>query len=105
MKNYDVIIIGGGPAGLNAALYAARKELRAVVITTDFGGQILLTSEIENCQQAQLRNRDRHNNLKKYSILTATVYRCCLNQCIWYILHELSHHINTKRICNTRKDQ
>lgn len=48
MKNYDVIIIGGGPAGLNAALYAARKEIRAVVITTDFGGQILLTSEIEN---------------------------------------------------------
>lgn len=48
MKEYDVIIIGGGPAGMNAAMYAARKELRAAVITTDFGGQILLTSEIEN---------------------------------------------------------
>ena len=48
MKEYDIIIIGGGPAGMNAAMYAARKELRAVVVTTDFGGQILLTSEIEN---------------------------------------------------------
>lgn len=48
MKEYDIIIIGGGPAGMNAAMYAARKELRAAVITTDFGGQILLTSEIEN---------------------------------------------------------
>ena len=48
MKEYDVIIIGGGPAGMNAAMYAARKEMRAAVITTDFGGQILLTSEIEN---------------------------------------------------------
>lgn len=48
MKEYDIIIIGGGPAGMNAAMYAARKELGAAVITTDFGGQILLTSEIEN---------------------------------------------------------
>lgn len=48
MKEYDVIIIGGGPAGMNAAMYAARKEMRAAVITTDLGGQILLTSEIEN---------------------------------------------------------
>lgn len=48
MKTYDVMIIGGGPAGMNAALYAARKDLRTILTTTDFGGQILLTSEIEN---------------------------------------------------------
>ncbi len=44
----DILIIGGGPAGLNAALYAARKELSVTVISTDIGGQMLLTGEIEN---------------------------------------------------------
>lgn len=44
----DVMVIGGGPAGMNAALYAARKELDTAVVTTDFGGQMLLTGEIEN---------------------------------------------------------
>lgn len=44
----DVLIIGAGPAGLNAAMYAARKELTVTLVTTDIGGQMLLTSEIEN---------------------------------------------------------
>lgn len=44
----DVLIIGGGPAGLCAALYAARKELTVQVISADIGGQMLLTGEIEN---------------------------------------------------------
>ena len=44
----DVLIIGAGPAGLNAALYATRKELSVKVISTDVGGQMLLTKGIEN---------------------------------------------------------
>ncbi len=44
----DLIIIGGGPAGLTAALYAARRNLKTLVITKDIGGQASLTKEIEN---------------------------------------------------------
>ncbi|PIR27112.1 thioredoxin-disulfide reductase [Candidatus Berkelbacteria bacterium CG_4_9_14_0_2_um_filter_42_30] len=48
MKKYDVIIIGGGPAGITAAIYTARRLLKTLVITKEPGGQIVKTSDIEN---------------------------------------------------------
>jgi alkyl hydroperoxide reductase subunit F len=45
---HDVIIIGGGPAGLTAAVYAARKQLDTLLVTDQLGGQPMLTSDIEN---------------------------------------------------------
>lgn len=45
---YDVVVVGGGPAGLSAALYALRKELSVALISDNLGGQILYTSHIEN---------------------------------------------------------
>lgn len=49
MKTYDVIILGGGPAGLAAAIYAGRAMLSAAVVERSLlGGQILLTGEIAN---------------------------------------------------------
>jgi alkyl hydroperoxide reductase subunit F len=45
---FDVLIIGGGPAGLTAAVYAARKNLRTLIITKELGGQPMLTSGVEN---------------------------------------------------------
>ncbi len=45
---YDLLILGGGPAAMTAAIYAARKMLHVGIITRDFGGQVRETSEIEN---------------------------------------------------------
>lgn len=45
---YDLIIIGAGPAGLTAALYAARRTLKTLVLTENLGGQTILALKIEN---------------------------------------------------------
>src|SRR4030042_207395 len=48
-KNVKVLILGAGPAGLSAALYAARAELQPLVLTgLELGGQAALTHTIEN---------------------------------------------------------
>jgi len=51
LKNqmYDIIIIGGGPAGMSAAIYAARQKLNSFLVTKEFGGQMAKKEvEIEN---------------------------------------------------------
>ena len=45
---YDVIIIGGGPAGVAAAVYTARKRLKTLLITEEFGGQSIVSADIQN---------------------------------------------------------
>lgn len=45
---YDTLVIGGGPAGLNTALYAKRKGLNVGIITERLGGQVMDTSTVEN---------------------------------------------------------
>lgn len=48
LKVYDTIIIGSGPAGISAAIYAARKGLDTALVGIYVGGQVLDTNEIEN---------------------------------------------------------
>jgi thioredoxin reductase (NADPH) len=49
LKNYDVIIIGGGPAGLTAGIYAARARLSSLLIEKGLvGGQIVNAEQLDN---------------------------------------------------------
>lgn len=46
---YDLIIIGGGPAGLSAGIYAMRAALKTILVEKGLpGGQVALTKEVEN---------------------------------------------------------
>jgi alkyl hydroperoxide reductase subunit F len=45
---FDMLIVGGGPAGASAAIYAARKGLKTGIVSENFGGQVLDTVGIEN---------------------------------------------------------
>ena len=45
---YELIIIGGGPAGVSAGVYAARKKIKELVIADSFGGRSVISDNIEN---------------------------------------------------------
>jgi len=47
-KSFDVVVVGGGPAGVTAAIYTARKGLSTAVISENIGGQVKETKGIEN---------------------------------------------------------
>ncbi|MEM1825447.1 MAG: FAD-dependent oxidoreductase [Desulfurococcaceae archaeon] len=47
-EEFDTIIVGGGPAGLGAALYSARYQLKTIIVTKTIGGQAVLAPFIEN---------------------------------------------------------
>jgi alkyl hydroperoxide reductase subunit F len=46
--DYELIIIGGGPAGVSAGIYAERKKIKTLLITETFGGQSVVSGEIQN---------------------------------------------------------
>ena len=45
---FDLVIIGGGPGGVSAGIYAARKQLKTLFITKEWGGQSVVSSDIQN---------------------------------------------------------
>ncbi len=63
---YDLVIIGGGPAGMTAAVYAARKKLKTLLVSKDLGGQVLSTTEVENYMGYQyIEGRQLMNKFKE----------------------------------------
>ena len=64
---HDLLIVGGGPAGTAAAVYAARKQLKTILITQDWGGQSAVSSEIQNwIGTPAIMGADLAGNLKKH---------------------------------------
>src|SRR3989344_8859951 len=64
---HDLIIVGGGPAGASAAVYAARKQLKTLLIVEDWGGQSAVSSEIQNwIGTPAIAGADLADNLKKH---------------------------------------
>lgn len=45
---YDLLIIGGGPAGISAGIYASRKKLKSLLVTKEWGGQSTVSTDIQN---------------------------------------------------------
>lgn len=64
---YDLIIVGGGPAGSAAAVYAARKRLKTLFITSEWGGQSVVSEQIYNwIGSPSISGADLAENLKKH---------------------------------------
>ena len=64
---YDLVIIGGGPAGITAGIYAARKKMNTLLVTKEWGGQITKANEVENWPGTKLvSGPDLMNNMKEH---------------------------------------
>ncbi|MEX2029231.1 MAG: FAD-dependent oxidoreductase [Candidatus Paceibacterota bacterium] len=69
---YDLIIIGGGPAGAGAAVYASRKRLNTLLIVAEWGGQSLVSEQIYNwIGTPSLSGNELAENFKKHVLANA----------------------------------
>ncbi len=77
---YELAIVGGGPAGAAAAIYAARKRLKTVMILEEWGGQSGVSSEIQNwVGTPAISGADLADNLKKHVMEYAGDYLTILS--------------------------
>jgi len=70
---YDLIIIGGGPAGTAAAIYASRKRLETLLITSEWGGQSIVSEKIYNwVGSTSISGNELAENFKNHVLANAT---------------------------------
>ena len=63
---FDTIIIGAGPAGMTAGIYAARREMKTLILSKDIGGQVIWAAEIENYPGFKsIQSHDLITNMKE----------------------------------------
>ena len=102
---YDLIIIGAGPAGMNAALYAKRAGLNILVIEKENpGGLINITNKVDNylgsgfvSGKELVNNMIKHLELLDVSIINEKVLSVCKNDSL-FIVSTLENQYNTKSI-------
>lgn len=71
-KTYDLIIVGGGPAGVSAAVYAARKRLKTLLILAEWGGQSIVSEYIYNwIGSPSIAGSELANNFKEHVLANA----------------------------------
>lgn len=73
-NKYDLVILGGGPAGLTAAIYAARYHMNFIVISEGFGGTITGALEVENWPGKIASGTEIMNEIKKQADFLGTEY-------------------------------
>lgn len=73
MESYELVIIGGGPAGAAAAVYAARKRLKTLLLTAEWGGQSVVSENIYNwIGTTSIPGATLAENLKQHVLANAT---------------------------------
>ncbi|MBQ2713160.1 MAG: FAD-dependent oxidoreductase [Clostridia bacterium] len=79
MRTYDIVIIGGGPAGLTAAVYAGRANKSVVVLEKGtFGGQITSSPKVENIPGFQsVTGNEFADKLMEQAVALGTEIECC----------------------------
>ena len=66
-KIYELVIIGGGPAGCSAAVYAARKKIKTLLLLNEWGGQSIVSDDIQNwIGTPHISGNDLKENLKRH---------------------------------------